>query len=309
MRDRGAAHVQRRRRGRAGRLLHRQRHRRRAAFVGDRRLVRIESVGQARRRPRRWSASGKRTTATARMTRRVAAERRPRRILAFQTAPRPKGRQAPFSRPGPEPVERRLAPRTRSRMANSYAIVETGGKQYRAEKGANLLVETAARGRGRQGQPARRHVPGDKDVVLDGGQLEKVKVEAVVDRAPARPEGPDLQVQGEEGLPPPRRSPPGAHPARGDRGTHAHPQARGGGQQAGAQIGGAEGRGGGPKPKAEAKPKAAAKPKAPAKPRRPRSRRLRPRSRPQRSRPRGSPRRRSRAARRQAIVGRSLLVC
>ena len=26
-------------------------------------------------------------------------------------------------------------------MANSYAIVETGGKQYRAEKGDDLLVE------------------------------------------------------------------------------------------------------------------------------------------------------------------------
>ena len=44
--DRGAAHVQRRRRDRAGRLLHRQRHRRRRRFVGDRRLVRIESVGR-----------------------------------------------------------------------------------------------------------------------------------------------------------------------------------------------------------------------------------------------------------------------
>ena len=26
-------------------------------------------------------------------------------------------------------------------MAETYAIVETGGKQYRAEKGASLLVE------------------------------------------------------------------------------------------------------------------------------------------------------------------------
>ena len=69
--DRGAAHVQRRRRRRAGRLLHRQRHRRRpvtsaiAASCGSR-------AWAGPRPPRRWSGERKRTTATARMTRRVA---------------------------------------------------------------------------------------------------------------------------------------------------------------------------------------------------------------------------------------------
>jgi large subunit ribosomal protein L21 len=65
-------------------------------------------------------------------------------------------------------------------MANSYAIVETGGKQYRAEKGTNLLVERLPAGEGSKINLRAVMFKGDKDVVLDGGQLEKVKVEAVV---------------------------------------------------------------------------------------------------------------------------------
>jgi len=65
-------------------------------------------------------------------------------------------------------------------MANSYAIVETGGKQYRAEKGTNLLVERLPADEGSKVNLRAVMFKGDKDVVLDGGQLEKVKVEAVV---------------------------------------------------------------------------------------------------------------------------------
>ena len=65
-------------------------------------------------------------------------------------------------------------------MANSYAIVETGGKQYRAEKGTDLLVERLPADEGSKVNLRAVMFKGDKDVVLDGGQLEKVKVEAVV---------------------------------------------------------------------------------------------------------------------------------
>ncbi|MGE5200111.1 MAG: 50S ribosomal protein L21 [Rhodospirillaceae bacterium] len=65
-------------------------------------------------------------------------------------------------------------------MADSYAIVETGGKQYRAEKGTNLLVERLPADEGSKVNLRAVMFKGDKDVVLDGGQLEKVKVEAVV---------------------------------------------------------------------------------------------------------------------------------
>src|SRR5436190_4662884 len=66
-------------------------------------------------------------------------------------------------------------------MATStYAIVETGGKQYRAEKGASLVVEHLRAGEGDKVTLRAVMYRGDKDVVVDGSELEKVKVEAVV---------------------------------------------------------------------------------------------------------------------------------
>src|SRR6266480_2200268 len=65
-------------------------------------------------------------------------------------------------------------------MADSYAIVETGGKQYRAEKGASLVVEQLRAEAGSKVTLRAVMFRADKDVVLDSGELEKVKVEAVV---------------------------------------------------------------------------------------------------------------------------------
>ena len=72
----------------------------------------------------------------------------------------------------------------------TYAIVKTGGKQYRVEEGQTLLVE-------RLGAEAGDKVPlepllyrGDKDV-LDGADLAKVKVEAKI---VAHERGPKLHV-------------------------------------------------------------------------------------------------------------------
>ena len=65
-------------------------------------------------------------------------------------------------------------------MASDYAIVESGGKQYRAEKGASLLVEHLPADEGAKVSLRAVMYRGDKQVVLDGRELEKVKVEAVV---------------------------------------------------------------------------------------------------------------------------------
>jgi large subunit ribosomal protein L21 len=65
-------------------------------------------------------------------------------------------------------------------MADSYAIVETGGKQYRAEKGAKLLVERLPADEGAKVNLRAVMFKDDGDIVLDGDKLEKVKVEAVV---------------------------------------------------------------------------------------------------------------------------------
>src|SRR3954453_21960166 len=65
-------------------------------------------------------------------------------------------------------------------MTDTYAIVETGGKQYRAEKGTMLLVDRLPDDEG--AKVALRPVlfRGDDGVVADASRLEKVKVEATV---------------------------------------------------------------------------------------------------------------------------------
>src|SRR4051794_34531524 len=65
-------------------------------------------------------------------------------------------------------------------MADSYAIVESGGKQYRAEKGAKLLVERLPADEGSKINLRAVMFKDDGNVVLEGDKLEKVKVEAVV---------------------------------------------------------------------------------------------------------------------------------
>jgi large subunit ribosomal protein L21 len=64
------------------------------------------------------------------------------------------------------------------RLMASYAVIETGGKQYRVEKGSTLLVDrlTAKEGDKVDLRPVAFR---DKEMVL-GKDLEKVKVEAKV---------------------------------------------------------------------------------------------------------------------------------
>jgi len=65
-------------------------------------------------------------------------------------------------------------------VAESYAIVESGGKQYRAEKGTSLLVDRLPEDEGAKVSLRAVMFRGDGDVVLGGQELEKVKVEATI---------------------------------------------------------------------------------------------------------------------------------
>ena len=60
-----------------------------------------------------------------------------------------------------------------------YAVVETGGKQYRVEKGTSLLVDRLS---AKQGEKVslRAVMFRDREVVAEPKELAKVKVEATV---------------------------------------------------------------------------------------------------------------------------------
>ena len=66
-------------------------------------------------------------------------------------------------------------------MADTYAIIECGGKQYRAEKGVELVVDRMREDEGAKVNLRAVMFRGEGDqVVTGGGDLEKVKVEAKV---------------------------------------------------------------------------------------------------------------------------------
>jgi large subunit ribosomal protein L21 len=72
----------------------------------------------------------------------------------------------------------------------TYAIVKTGGKQYRVEEGQTLLVERLRADEGDSVPLEPLLFRGDKDIV-DGDDLAKVKVAA---RVVAHERGPKLRV-------------------------------------------------------------------------------------------------------------------
>src|SRR5947207_3639458 len=65
-------------------------------------------------------------------------------------------------------------------MSETYAIVQSGGKQYRAEEGASLLVDRLPGEAGEKVNLRAVMFRGGTDVVVEPSELEKVKVEAVV---------------------------------------------------------------------------------------------------------------------------------
>ena len=65
-------------------------------------------------------------------------------------------------------------------MTDTYAIVESGGKQYRAEKGTTLLVDRLPEDEGAKVALRPVMLRTSDDVVLAAKDLEKVKVEAKI---------------------------------------------------------------------------------------------------------------------------------
>lgn len=62
---------------------------------------------------------------------------------------------------------------------NTYAVIETGGKQYKVEKGTSLLVDRLSAKEGEK-VSLRPVLFRDKEIVARAKELEKVKVEATV---------------------------------------------------------------------------------------------------------------------------------
>jgi large subunit ribosomal protein L21 len=65
-------------------------------------------------------------------------------------------------------------------MADTYAIIESGGKQYRAVEGEVLVVDRIKADEGDKVNLRAVMFRDSDDTVLDSGKLEKVKVEALV---------------------------------------------------------------------------------------------------------------------------------
>ena len=62
----------------------------------------------------------------------------------------------------------------------NYAIIELGGKQYRVEKGDSVVVDRINAEEGSKVSPKAVLFRSDKTTVIDGPDLDKVKVEAVI---------------------------------------------------------------------------------------------------------------------------------
>jgi large subunit ribosomal protein L21 len=61
-----------------------------------------------------------------------------------------------------------------------YAVVKVGGKQYRVEKGQSLVVDRMSASEGDKVTLDPLMLADGKNTVFDGGDLAKIKVEAVV---------------------------------------------------------------------------------------------------------------------------------
>ncbi|MGH2986165.1 MAG: 50S ribosomal protein L21 [Solirubrobacterales bacterium] len=73
------------------------------------------------------------------------------------------------------------APAARGKAApDTYAIVESGGKQYRAEKGSTLIVDRLKADEGEKVNLRAVMFRNEGDTVLDADKLDEVKVEAVI---------------------------------------------------------------------------------------------------------------------------------
>jgi large subunit ribosomal protein L21 len=73
----------------------------------------------------------------------------------------------------------------------AYAIIDIGGKQYRVEEGDSVLVDRVGEDEGAKVAPRAVLYTDGKTAVMDGADLGKVKIEAVVAE---HVKGPKLRV-------------------------------------------------------------------------------------------------------------------
>jgi large subunit ribosomal protein L21 len=73
----------------------------------------------------------------------------------------------------------------------TYAIIDMGGKQYRVEEGDSVLVDRVGEDEGAKVAPRAVLYTDGKTAVMDGTDLGKVKIEAVVAE---HVKGPKLRV-------------------------------------------------------------------------------------------------------------------
>jgi large subunit ribosomal protein L21 len=73
----------------------------------------------------------------------------------------------------------------------AYAIIDIGGKQYRVEEGDSVLVDRVGEDEGAKVAPRAVLYADGKSALMDGTELGKVKVEAVVAE---HVKGPKLRV-------------------------------------------------------------------------------------------------------------------
>ena len=97
-----------------------------------------------------------------------------------------------------------------------YAVVESGGKQYKVEEGTSLLVDRLDAKDGDK-VALRPVLFRDGEVIVGAKDLAKVKVEAKVTEHLRGQKDQSLQIQGEEGLPQTCRPSLRADQARGDQ--------------------------------------------------------------------------------------------
>ena len=99
---------------------------------------------------------------------------------------------------------------------STYAVVKSGGKQYRVEEGSTLLVERLSADEGATVELEPLLYSGD-ETLFGADDLGRVEVKATVLGHERGPEAARVQVQAEARLQAPHRPPPGADPPPGDR--------------------------------------------------------------------------------------------
>ena len=110
----------------------------------------------------------------------------------------------------------------------TYAIIEMGGKQYRVEKGDSVLVDRVREDEGAKVTPRALLFADGKNAVMDGADLGKVKVEAVVAEHLKGEKIRVVQVPAEEALPKRQMGHRSLPDAPRDQGNQAGPAKAGG---------------------------------------------------------------------------------